>query len=192
VISTFQFHFGSIGSNQVSFSVNTPDVSIPLWFDWKSWQAEYNPCIQLFQFHFGSIGRTPDDIEWDTLESFNSTLVRLEGLDVICSTVVSFAFQFHFGSIGRINFSQKMNKLCFVSIPLWFDWKVEDGKTAKKSYWVSIPLWFDWKQKMKRLIPFIVLRFNSTLVRLEVIFEIQSTCFVERFNSTLVRLEVLC
>jgi len=98
----------------------------------------------VFQFHFGSIGRLGDlDTSMEGL-SFNSTLVRLEGMNSLtnefyCAVSIPLwfdwkrtdievlnymfkKFQFHFGSIGS---EIQSKEACFsrVSIPLWFDWK---------------------------------------------------------------------
>gem|GEM_PF-3486670 len=76
-----------------------------------------------------------------------------------------------------------------VSIPLWFDWKLDDLTSASfpalsfnsimvrlEDPWqsvllyllkVSIPLWFDWKRGLLRHGNVILNSFNSIMVRLE-------------------------
>ncbi len=78
-VPPFQFHFGSIGSEEDSIGIFNNTVSIPLWFDWKGDESidMENPIV-LFQFHFGSIG----------------SFITIE------RTANSSLFQFHFGSIG--------------------------------------------------------------------------------------------
>ena len=122
IASKFQFHFGSIGSSSGFFGFpNNPRfnstlvrleaktqlqrilfliVSIPLWFDWKSFVSSFNSL----------------------LICFNSTLVRLE-VAVCGIPKFHWQFQFHFGSIGSEMKHYDLLKF-YVSIPLWFDWKI--------------------------------------------------------------------
>ncbi len=144
----FQFHFGSIGSSNslfqrlMNFCFNSTLVRL------EAWQA--------LQQRIQTIG------------SFNSTLVRLEDSTAKLFDVRN-KFQFHFGSIGSFINDRNFLKTT-VSIPLWFDWKV-DQTTAKGRFCaVSIPLWFDWKSALEFNDVYAICSFNSTLVRLEVNF----------------------
>jgi len=74
----FQFHFGSIGSSLEHHRALLSQVSIPLWFDWKSGFDKKILFLSTFQFHFGSIGSQSKHISKHT----------------------GTQFQFHFGSIG--------------------------------------------------------------------------------------------
>ena len=101
----------------------------------------------IFQFQFGSIGSWPSKVNTSTSNSF----------------------QFQFGSIGSLRKSAKRLDTTFISIPVWFDWKLNSeeltveisslfqfqfgsiGRTwtihqTIRQVGISIPVWFDWKQ----------------------------------------------
>jgi len=77
----FQFHFGSIGSSKNSQKSRGKHVSIPLWFDWKGfwiWRLLDNFDVSIplwFDWKLLVL-----QLQWLIITSFNSTLVRLEGL----------------------------------------------------------------------------------------------------------------
>jgi len=144
-LSQFQFHFGSIGSLGVfkapvkPFRFNSTLVRLEvliLFFlvvDFASFNStlvrlevdENKQPIKMdnaFQFHFGSIGSLDTHFGSGSIACFNSTLVRLEAIIIILLTI-SITFQFHFGSIGSYDGGAEVQNI-FVSIPLWFDWKL--------------------------------------------------------------------
>ena len=76
-------------------------------------------------------------------------------------------FQFHFGSIGSLVIFALVD-FDFVSIPLWFDWKVADAFAVA----VAFAFQFHFGSIGRAADGPIILRsgsFNSTLVRLEAI-----------------------
>ncbi len=77
----FQFHFGSIGSYFLTFTLPR---FLMFQFHFGSIGSERIRQQQIegatFQFHFGSIGRFRLFFENMTKVSFNSTLVRLEAI----------------------------------------------------------------------------------------------------------------
>ena len=121
--------------------------------------------------------------------SFNSSLVRLGGS--VCfwhKKPWSAGFQFQLGAIGSfISFKLLVSDLLFqfqlgaigsqielvkkkyadqVSIPAWCDWELMAKLFSRMQLEVSIPAWCDWE-----FFPFcknfhIIIRFNSSLVRL--------------------------
>jgi len=117
-------------------------VSIPLWFDWKRIHQRSQQGTKQFQFHFGSIGRFSGTFSSPFVRRFNSTLVRLEAKWPL-HRAGSLRFQFHFGSIGSCTHFCMLTQ-SYVSIPLWFDWKLSEPEEVLRG-----------------------IRFNSTLVRLE-------------------------
>jgi len=188
--NVFQFHIGSIGSEIIQVRNICNYVSIPHWFDWKVMVViclqpmvpgfnstlvrledrvlRFTPSRESeFQFHIGSIGSKKDFDTFFYLNSFNSTLVRLE-VSLQCepdntkqcfnSTLVRLEvnslyfwcncickFQFHIGSIGSLH-----------------------GNIRNRIFWnVSIPHWFDWKMDRQKWYKYVSRCFNSTLVRLE-------------------------
>ncbi len=81
VSKSFQFHFGSIGSNLLLISFKS---GLKFQFHFGSIGRKLN-CkkhdnLFWFQFHFGSIGRRVPELVIGCPLSFNSTLVRLEVL----------------------------------------------------------------------------------------------------------------
>ncbi len=97
----FQFHFGSIGSFAVLKVCAIMEVSIPLWFDWKSeWNAKF-VFVNKFQFHFGSIGRLCPcrKIPWKDVSIPLWFDWKTFAFKVISGIPL---FQFHFGSIGSL------------------------------------------------------------------------------------------
>ncbi len=130
-------------------------VSIPLWFDWKrnrqrklphgmagfnSIMVRLEACFEPHrQHHVSSFNSIMVRLEvFDPglfirfFASFNSIMVRLE--EVAGSDEAFLAgFQFHYGSIGRILTALTARKMCSVSIPLWFDWKISASDLKRSS-----------------------------------------------------------
>ena len=99
--------------------------------------------------------------------NFNSTMVRLEAV-FGCGTAASgLTFQFHYGSIGSIRPGIKYFWIFYISIPLWFDWKLLTCPTKAG----------------------LLYNFNSTMVRLEAGMAHNVPQPYADFNSTMVRLE---
>ncbi len=147
-------------------------ISIPLWFDWKTESLSHGWCCRWdfnstmvrlegisrkvdigFSFHFNSTMVRLEDANFPALlindSNFNSTMVRLEAVIMIDSKSRSALFQFHYGSIGRVHMFIKILQLAFISIPLWFDWKVGRCSAVSIHKCISIPLWFDWKRRIQ-------------------------------------------
>jgi len=139
-------------------------VSIPLWFDWK-----IHHQITIHKYF-----------------CFNSTLVRLEALKPVSHAPV-IRFQFHFGSIGR-QIQTNTDAAKFVSIPLWFDWKLLTKDLNDKlalfqfhfgSIGSQVVHWaFLWRGSFQ-------FHFGS----IGRTYQDATITSVQRFNSTLVRLE---
>ena len=97
----FQFQYGSIGrkNGDLVYHVQT-SVSIPVWFDWESYDKFKLLLTQQFQFQYGSIGSS---------HNYEPLITKA-------------AFQFQYGSIGSI-MSFLFFAITAVSIPVWFDWE---------------------------------------------------------------------
>ncbi len=97
----FQFQHGTIGSLLFHQKLNTLDVSIPAWYDWK---PDYNAPVapdNVFQFQHGTIGSCMcDNYNIQHLRGFNSSMVRLEETGHSLPST-SIPFQFQHGTIGR-------------------------------------------------------------------------------------------
>ena len=124
----------------------------------------------IFQFHYGSIGslswtatmiQTLNNFNstmvrlevlmlsmtWTAITYFNSTMVRLEAFSILAQAIAANAFQFHYGSIGRRRGKIKMLK----SSPFQFHYG-SIGSQARQRFLFS-----------ERT------DFNSTMVRLEAV-----------------------
>ena len=125
ISNTFQFHYGSIVRETLSF---------------------LQKAIDEFQFHYGSIVRNPENetpMSYDVFQFHYGSIVRLHGHRVrfmliefqfhYGSIVRSFPtttsqtkriFQFHYGSIVRAKTELNIGSMKFISIPLWFDCEI--------------------------------------------------------------------
>ncbi len=165
----FQFHFGSIGRIELlNDNSKSKKVSIPLWFDWKSYWINEIFChftcfnstlVRLeggFRFYFQKFKTVsiPLWFDWKCFENNTSCTSLLVSIPLwfdwksIAPDSLRWLslFQFHFGSIGRKCWFNWEINWWIVSIPLWFDWKSFCSSLYVKHVHVSIPLWFDWKR----------------------------------------------
>ena len=76
-VLSFQFQYGSIGSETKLAQYPALKVSIPVWFDWESFVASELTGMYEFQFQYGSIGRRFSLREKRMFHGFNSSMVRL-------------------------------------------------------------------------------------------------------------------
>ena len=119
-LQKFQFHYGSIkmGAGGETFTnvmrFNSTMVRL------KSCRGRILPPGHVqFQFHYGSIKMLRWLYRRGRCCCFNSTMVRLKYI-YDQPKPGGIVFQFHYGSI-KITNSHRRGKLCYVSIPLWFD-----------------------------------------------------------------------
>ncbi len=168
VKSEFQFQLGTIGRLFPEYW--TPlvcTVSIPAWYDWE-------PSVLIICIFCPKVS-IPAWYDWEPFNTFQSTNLN--------------RFQFQLGTIGRGN-----------------------GVTTAVSAEVSIPAWYDWERycicfsnyanKFQFQLGTIgsscqvnffesLLSFNSSLVRLGVLYPFSTSLRLIRFNSSLVRLGVV-
>ena len=98
-----------------------------------------------FQFHYGMIGSGIRYEGVGPLAEFQFHYGMIGSICIILYSCGFLKFQFHYGMIGRIRTYRYIDRLYFVSIPLWDDWKRGVHQRTMFRYPVSIPLWDDWK-----------------------------------------------
>ena len=98
----------------------------------------------------------------------------------------------HFNStMVRLRVRSQVSQACQlrISIPLWYDWENELRKEINSVSPISIPLWYDWEQRVFHIWNSNC-HFNSTMVRLRVVYYKDKIFINIYFNSTMVRLRV--
>ena len=123
----FQFHFGSIGrpapfaAEYALSCFNSTLVRLEVMFGLLTMLV-----VTCFNSTLVRLEGNMKPVLFFSLESFNSTLVRLEAGGTSYRMTVDNSFQFHFGSIGRKSMQFMQPSPSCVSIPLWFDWKLQN------------------------------------------------------------------
>ena len=168
--TTFAFGFNSsmvrLEAKSSMLPVTKNSVSIPVWFDWKRKLPPWPASLNMFQFQYGSIGRCCCAPASRAKKCFNSSMVRLEEnmpLPLPSLRHVSIPVWFDWKRFFLCAWSRD----CWVSIPVWFDWKLNAESTWNDFNVVSIPVWFDWKLNLSCCSIWFIVRFNSSMVRLE-------------------------
>ena len=99
---TFQFQYGTIErSSRCQTCQTTWDISIPVWYDWKSAGRSKLKRRIIFQFQYGTIERVPVVTDEEREQYFNSSMVRL-----------------------KVTTSLNSRTASLISIPVWYDWKL--------------------------------------------------------------------
>ena len=146
-----------------------------------------------------------------SLRCFNSSMVRLVGAVTELVEYVE-KFQFQYGAIGGQTPTDLTAYTAPVSIPVWCDWWLESAvystfcqmfqfqygaigghfrhKTFQHPHRVSIPVWCDWWGDQFDIEPFVMFRFNSSMVRLVDRNYSEHHISMISFNSSMVRLVV--
>ena len=102
-VLSFQFQYGSIGSETKLAQYPALKVSIPVWFDWESFVASELTGMYEFQFQYGSIGRRFNLREKRNVSRFQFQYGSI-GRDFSNHPIlIKPSFQFQYGSIGRIS-----------------------------------------------------------------------------------------
>ncbi len=190
-LAVFQSHFGSIGAREPPGGwLRPPGLSIPLWFDWGRGPGSQRICP--FRLSI------PLWFDWGTRPSCGGRLVPI-------------SFQSHFGSIGAgglveqpfphlLPFNPTLVRLGLapatrqalqearLSIPLWFDWGLLDGRGGSPPLHPFNPTLVRLGRRPSRRLHRPHDAFNPTLVRLGLVSGKAILLKVFPFNPTLVRL----
>ena len=145
--------------------------------------------IQSFNSTLVRLQRADPTEDCSGIHCFNSTLVRLQLRTQLILYLRALPFQFHTGSITAFRQQERIQQVfpfqfhtgsitasiqfdhissyTLVSIPHWFDYSAAIVGFAKFPSSVSIPHWFDYSGFKNCSHLGQILRFNSTLVRLQ-------------------------
>ncbi len=121
-------------------------------------------------------------------------------------------FQFLYGTIGRNAVPDLPLIIVFISIPIWYDWKLYQSIPHLHHLQISIPIWYDWKTSLSNntealnvfqflygtigsflnIIPCTFLIYISIPIWYDwkILSHINTVQFYFHFNSYMVRLEV--
>ena len=124
-------------------------VSIPAWFDWRcAAPLPPAPAGRRFNPSLVRLARPRKVGKSHKCELFQSQLGSIGALLRPAHQARPAPFQSQLGSIGADTRPSARGRSCSsVSIPAWFDWRLDVKHYVPLITYVSIPAWFDWRRK---------------------------------------------